>query len=156
MSPKLHNVLFLLPPKAAAAAGTANRKTRNAARVRTSSPRARSTIIATQAAKVGRRRYKASKKNENLNKIYNSLDRLGMLSYLNWNANNYIKLYGNFRNHSIPPAEQARLERKMKKITNIMTIIKRKKAIKNKANENYWNNPSSQGSTPNYNEYRWR
>jgi hypothetical protein len=156
MSPKLHNVLFLLKPREAAMAGTANRKTRNAARVRTSSPRARSTIIATQAAKVGRRRYKASKKNENLNKIYNSLGRLGILSNINWyknNLNSYIKLYGNFRNHSIPPAEQARLERKMKKMKDTLVNHMRRK-IKN--SEEYWNNPSSQGTTPNYNEYRWR
>lgn len=113
---KLNNVVFLLGPKAASMAATANKKTRSAAKVRIASPRAQYTKVATQAAKLGKVRYKSDKKSQNLNKIYNSLRSMGIANHASWysnNINSYIRLYENLRNTSITKNEQERLKRKM-------------------------------------------
>jgi hypothetical protein len=79
-------------------------------------------VAATQAAAKAARRiraqYKANKRSKNLNKIYNSLEAVGILYNLKNFANNnemkeFINLYGKLQNNSINLQEQARLQRKM-------------------------------------------
>jgi hypothetical protein len=109
--PELKNVLFLLDPKIASRAATTNKKTRNAARHRMLPPRAKYTRAATQAAKLGKVRYKSNKKSQNLNKIYNSLGYMGIANQAHRNnINNYINLYNQLRNASITQKEKDRFK----------------------------------------------
>ena len=152
--PELKNVLFLLDPKIASRAATTNKKTRNAARHRMLPPRAKYTRAATQAAKLGKVRYKSNKKSQNLNKIYNSLGYMGIANQANWynNINNYIILYNQLRNASITQKEKDRLKRKMIKWKSILGKEIQKRIQQYRIlNEIDTLNMNS----PNYKQYRW-
>ncbi len=161
--PKLDNVLAFLNPRTASKAATANKKTRSAAKVRMSSPRAKYTMVATQAAKLGKVRYKSDKKSQNLNKIYNSLGRVGIENHASWfrnNINSYIKLYNNLKNASITPKEKDRLKRKMIKWKAILVneIQKRINQYHRLHEMNILNTNSNNERELGYNnvETRWR
>lgn len=114
----MRKVIQLLDPRTAAMLATAGKSARKAARHRLDTITSKKTMAAYQAAKLGRDRYKSAKKSQNLNKIYNSLGRMGIVNEVNWYRNsiqNYINLYGNLKNISIPQKEQDRLKRKMMK-----------------------------------------
>jgi len=147
--PKLNNVLFLLNPKAASMAATANKRTRRAARIRMTSPRGRMTRLAYEAPK----RRRALKKSRNLNEIYNSLNRVGMINRVRgYNINEFIKYYENALNFSLTGKEHQRLINKMKKWkSELINEIVKRNIIHNKLRMNSLFNMSSQGSTPNYN-----
>jgi hypothetical protein len=154
---KLNNVVFLLDPKAASRAATANKKTRSAAKVRMASPRARYTKVATQAAKLGKVRYKSNKKSQNLNKIYNSLKSMGIENHASWysnNINSYIRLYENLRNTSITQKEKDRLERKMIKWKSIL-LNEIQKRINQYHRLHGMNNLNMSNTERNYNN-NWR
>ena len=154
--PKLSNIIHLLPPREAARLGATSRTMRNLSRHRLAPIRARHNVAATQAARLARTRYKANKRSHNLNKIYNSLEAVGILYNLKNFANKnemkeFINLYGKLQNSSINLQEQARLQRKMIKwrrtlVQNMQTRIKQ---YHNLYNRNILN--MSPGSTPNYN-----
>ena len=114
----MQSIMNILNARTASRLGTVNRTSRNAARHRMKSRQAQKTKVVHQAARIGRVRYKANKKSQNLNRIYDSLNRMGIVNHASWyrnQMNNFIRLYGNLKNSSLTKAEHERLLRKMKK-----------------------------------------
>jgi len=117
----MDRIIQFLNVKTASKLGTANKKSRNEARRRMNSQRARGTRVAHQAARVGRARYKLNKKSRNLNRIYESLRTMGIENHASWfrnDVNSFVNLYGNLKNNSLTRAEHERLQRKMRKWKN--------------------------------------
>jgi hypothetical protein len=155
--PRVSDILPLLNAKTAAKFGTVSKTLSKVSRHRLANVKSRKTVTSHQAAKIGMARYKTTKKNQNLNKIYNSLNDVGILSQSNMfnrNVNGYIQLYGNLRNASITQKEQDRLKRKMIKLKSILLREIRRR----RENAFYRNlNNMSQGTTPPTPENRyWR
>jgi hypothetical protein len=148
--PNYRDILQFLNERSAARLGATSRDARNLARYRLAPIRPRRTMAAIQAAKIGKARYKADKKSQNLNKIYKSLEAIGILNMLedynrNNALNNYINLYGNLRNQSMKRKEQVRLQHKMFKwkSTLVRELLKRNRIQRELYNRNM--------SSPNYN-----
>ena len=145
----MHAIVNILNARTASKLGTVNRTTRNAARRRMAYPRARKTKVVHQAAHLGRVRYKTNKKSQNLNRIHDSLNRMGIVNHASWyrnDMNSFIRLYGNLKNSSITKAEHDRLLRKMKKWKGELVHELQKR---NNQKRNF--NLASQGSVSNYN-----
>lgn len=154
--PRVSDILQLLNAKTAAKFATTSKTLRKVARHRLSNVKSRKTVTSHQAAKLGRVRYKTTKKNQNLNKIYNSLNRVGMANRMReYNVNKFINLYENALNVSLTGKEHQRLINKMKKWKSelVNEIVKRNfERYQVRMNSIF----GSQGSTPNYNVSGWR
>jgi hypothetical protein len=151
--PRVSDILPLLNARTAAKFGTVSKNVRNAARVRMTSPRAIHKKAIHQSATIGRARYKSSKKSENLNKIYNSLNRVGMANRVrDYNINKFINIYKESLNVYLTGKEHERIIRKMKKWkTELANEIEKRNIQRHKLRMANLFNMSSQGSTPNYN-----
>ena len=141
--PKLNNVLFLLDPKKASIAATANKKTRSAAKNRMSSPTAKRTM---------KNALKAKAQSKNLNNVFNSLLRLGRYGIANRNANNIIGVYPYLRNNSLSQKQQDRLLRIMKsRKANLRKELNKRNNQRMRIFEKNLLNTNSNQSNRNYN-----
>ena len=158
--PRVSDILPLLNAKTVAKFATVSKTLSKVSRHRLANVKSRKTVTSHQAAKIGRARYKTTKKNQNLNEIYNSLNRVGLANRVEEykKINKFIEHYENALNVTLTGKQHERLIRKMKKWkSELKNEIVKRTAQRNNLRMNNLFNMSSQGTTPPTPENRyWR